>query len=161
MQHFLRRQNRPGILIAIIALVVAVSGTSYAVSRLPKNSVGSAQIKNGAVSTPKLASTAAARIAGLTYRKFVFTADAHTGGVAAITCPSGLTAIGGGLETPHTGQSFLLDSHPTATGWELAAANSGDSSESLTAYAICAKVEGATAKTARAASHVRFFRMTH
>jgi hypothetical protein len=43
--------------IAILALVcslLALAGASYAATQLPKNSVGNAQIKQGAVSPPKL-----------------------------------------------------------------------------------------------------------
>jgi hypothetical protein len=44
--------------VAVIALVVAMSGTSYAVAKLPRNSVGSAQIKRNAVTVKKIASNA-------------------------------------------------------------------------------------------------------
>ena len=46
----LRRQP-----IAILALVVALGGTSYAAVKLPRNSVGTKQIKNRAVTKAKLA----------------------------------------------------------------------------------------------------------
>ncbi len=44
----------PALVISIIALVVALGGTSYAAFRLPKNSVGAAQLKRGAVTGTKL-----------------------------------------------------------------------------------------------------------
>ena len=44
--------------IAFIALLVALGGTSYAVVRLPANSVGSKQIKRGAVKSSDLGSNA-------------------------------------------------------------------------------------------------------
>ncbi|MEH3052389.1 MAG: collagen-like protein [Patulibacter minatonensis] len=40
---------------ASLALFVALGGTSYAVTQLPKNSVGSTQLKKGAVTNAKLA----------------------------------------------------------------------------------------------------------
>ncbi len=40
--------------IGYVALFVAMGGTSYAVSSLPPNSVGTAQLKNGAVTAPKV-----------------------------------------------------------------------------------------------------------
>jgi hypothetical protein len=40
--------------VSIIALVVALGGTSYAAFSLPANSVGTKQLKNGAVSTNKI-----------------------------------------------------------------------------------------------------------
>src|SRR6476620_4280879 len=45
----------PALVISLIALFVALGGTSYAaITTLPKNSVGTAQIKNGAVTSAKL-----------------------------------------------------------------------------------------------------------
>jgi hypothetical protein len=41
-------------LIALIALFIALGGTSYAASRLPVNSVGSKQLRNGAVTAKKI-----------------------------------------------------------------------------------------------------------
>jgi hypothetical protein len=40
--------------IAYLALFVALGGTSYAAFSLPKNSVGTAQLRNGSVTPPKL-----------------------------------------------------------------------------------------------------------
>jgi hypothetical protein len=40
--------------VAVTALFVALGGTSYALSSLPKGSVGTKQIKNGAVTTKKI-----------------------------------------------------------------------------------------------------------
>jgi hypothetical protein len=50
------RPRRPGagLVISIIALIVALSGTSYAAFSLPKNSVATNQLRNGAVTTQKL-----------------------------------------------------------------------------------------------------------
>ena len=49
--RFLRRNT-----IALLALFVALSGTTFAAANfvLPKNSVGTAQIKNGAVTKKKI-----------------------------------------------------------------------------------------------------------
>jgi hypothetical protein len=47
---YLRRlRPSPSMAVAFLALVVALGGTSYAVTRLPANSVGSKQLKAGAV----------------------------------------------------------------------------------------------------------------
>ena len=48
------RRLSPATVIATIALVVALGGTTYAVTALPKNSVGNAQLKNGAVNSAKV-----------------------------------------------------------------------------------------------------------
>src|SRR5215213_6439022 len=39
---------------ATIAVFIALGGTSYAISKLPKNSVGTKQLKKNAVTTPKI-----------------------------------------------------------------------------------------------------------
>lgn len=48
----------PSMVVAIIALVIALGGTSYAVSRVPARSVGSLQLRNGAVTRAKIAKNA-------------------------------------------------------------------------------------------------------
>jgi hypothetical protein len=48
----------------VIALFVALGGTSFAAFKLPKNSVGTKQIKNGAVTLPKVSSTAVSVLKG-------------------------------------------------------------------------------------------------
>jgi hypothetical protein len=40
--------------VATLALFIALGGVSYAVTSLPKNSVGNDQLKNGAVTSPKV-----------------------------------------------------------------------------------------------------------
>jgi hypothetical protein len=54
MISFRPRRPSPAMVIALIALVVALGGTSYAAFNLPRGSVGTKQIKNGAVTTKKL-----------------------------------------------------------------------------------------------------------
>ncbi len=54
MSMFRLRRPSPALVVAVIALVVALGGTSYAAFSLPKNSVGEKQLKDGAVSNPKL-----------------------------------------------------------------------------------------------------------
>ena len=48
------RRLSPATVIATIALAVALGGTTYAVTTLPKNSVGNAQLKNAAVTSAKV-----------------------------------------------------------------------------------------------------------
>ena len=48
------KRPSPSLVISCLALFVALSGTSYAVSKLPKNSVGTAQLKNNAVTSAKV-----------------------------------------------------------------------------------------------------------
>jgi hypothetical protein len=48
----------PALVVAVLALLVAMSGTAYAATMLPKNSVGTAQLKKGAVTLTKISSSA-------------------------------------------------------------------------------------------------------
>ena len=50
-----RLRPSPAMIVAFIALFVAIGGSSYAVTRLPAKSVGSKQIRKGAVRTTHLA----------------------------------------------------------------------------------------------------------
>lgn len=44
----------PALVISLIALFVALGGTTYAATNLPKNSVGTEQLKKNAVTSPKI-----------------------------------------------------------------------------------------------------------
>src|SRR4051794_13539066 len=52
--------------LAVVALGVALGGTSYAITRLPRNSVGTRQIKNKAVTLNKIGTSARKSLRGQT-----------------------------------------------------------------------------------------------
>src|SRR5690349_11134488 len=54
MKRLLSRRPSPAMIVAVVALVVAMVGTGYAASLLPKNSVGTKQIKKNAVNGSKV-----------------------------------------------------------------------------------------------------------
>jgi hypothetical protein len=54
MRSFRIRPPSPALAVSFVALLVALSGTSYAAFSLPKNSVGTKQLKNNAVTTKKI-----------------------------------------------------------------------------------------------------------
>jgi hypothetical protein len=54
MRTFRLRAPSPALAVSLVALIVALGGTSYAAFRLPMNSVGTKQLRNGAVTTKKL-----------------------------------------------------------------------------------------------------------
>lgn len=58
------RRPSPGLVISLIALFVALGGTSYAISTLPRASVGTVQLKNGAVTAKKIAKRTRASLKG-------------------------------------------------------------------------------------------------
>src|SRR5437667_3517428 len=66
MRGLLRHRPSPAIVIACLALVAALSGTSYAAvaKLLPKNSVGSAQVINGSLQTIDLSKKARTALKG-------------------------------------------------------------------------------------------------
>jgi len=149
-----RHLPSPALVVAVIALVLAVGGTSYAVSALPKNSVGTKQLKSHAVTTPKLASSASARIAGLSYKKVTVSVPAGAAGAVSVNCDKGLVAIGGGMETPHTDSAYILDSHPMGGGWQIGVGNPTAVAQSVNFYGVCAKAAPGTPKTSAATASV-------
>jgi hypothetical protein len=54
MRTFRPRKPSPAFFISLLALMVALGGTAYAGFSIPKNSVGTKQLKNGAVTTKKI-----------------------------------------------------------------------------------------------------------
>jgi len=59
MRTLLGRRPSPAMIVACLALLVSLGGTSVAaVSQLARNSVGTPQLKNAAVTTPKIANGA-------------------------------------------------------------------------------------------------------
>lgn len=54
MRRLLDRRPSAPMVVALIALFVALGGTTYAAIRLPANSVGTKQLKNGAVTAQKV-----------------------------------------------------------------------------------------------------------
>ena len=51
----IRHRPSPAMVVACTALAIALSGTGYAALKLPRNSVGTKQLRNGSVSNKKLA----------------------------------------------------------------------------------------------------------
>jgi hypothetical protein len=58
MGRHLRLRPSPSMIVALIALCVALGGSAYAAWNLPANSIGTKQLKNGAVSGAKLRNNA-------------------------------------------------------------------------------------------------------
>jgi hypothetical protein len=58
MSRILRHRPSPAMVVACLALAVALTGTSYAASRLPANSVGTKQLKKNAVTSTKVKNNA-------------------------------------------------------------------------------------------------------
>ena len=54
MWRFVLRRPSPALVVAFVALLIALGGTSYAAFRLPRNSVGTKQLKHNAVTASKI-----------------------------------------------------------------------------------------------------------
>jgi len=64
MRQLLSRKPSPAMVVACVALVVALGGTGYAAFRLPTGSVGTKQLRNGAVTKVKIAPATIKALAG-------------------------------------------------------------------------------------------------
>ena len=90
---FLRKRLTFSNVIALLALFIALGGTSYAVTALPKNSVGTQQIKKDAVTGAKVknGSLSSADFAAGTLLK----GDTGASGATGATGPQGATGAAG------------------------------------------------------------------
>jgi hypothetical protein len=121
-------------LIAVIALVLALTGTAVAAKKLLNLSVLTDGAKNKTVGVGKL-----------TYVNTTTNATQPNQRVAPATCPTGFNVIGGGIKVSNPGNttSFVVDSYPTTTGW---AGNVffTNANQTATTTAICAKSRAIT-----------------
>ena len=92
--------------IGLLALFVALGGTSYAAVKLPRNSVGTAQIKNRAVTQTKLSTATVKALKGAKGDK----------GVTGATGAAGAKGDPGAPATLSAGVSGLSVSSGPATG---------------------------------------------
>lgn len=114
------RRPSAALIVSIVALAVALGGTSYAAFNLPKNSVGTKQLRNGAVSTTKLKNGAVTKakldVTGVTVPDAVF---ANSAGSA--TSASSATTATNAANLGGSPAAAFRDHCPSAT--TLAAAN--------------------------------------
>ena len=76
------RKPSPALIIAVIALFVALGGTSYAATVLPAKSVGTIQLKNGAVTNAKIKAHA---VSNKSFSATTATSVAEAGGTVSVT----------------------------------------------------------------------------
>jgi hypothetical protein len=137
----------------MLALFVALSGSAYATTIAPKNSVRSKSIRDGAVHSRDI------RNHSVTSRKlhpFVTRTTSFPGSPRTVQCRSGEQAVGGGAFAEGEAGSavYLSASYPVdrfggaaygaahATGWHVDEDNrgleQGAAATGATAYVICA-----------------------
>ena len=96
MKNYLRSILSPPMAVALLALVVALGGTSYAAAALARNSVGSPQLKAGAVKTVDLGNNA------------VTSAKVKNGTLGAADLAPSVTAVQPVLQSGQTMRGFFL-----------------------------------------------------
>src|SRR5947199_7704179 len=93
-------------IVALVALLLALAGTGYAAFRLPDNSVGSKQLKTGAVTTKKLHNRAVTgaklNLNGVTVPNAAHAKSADSAPLST-TLPRGRTLTGEWSAEGHTG----------------------------------------------------------
>ena len=157
-------------IVACLALIVALGGVSYAAGVLPKNSVGTSQLKKNAVTGAKVkngtlvaADFKAGQLAasvqgpkgdrgapgapgtpGISGYQFVTGADvsvpAGQYGVAYVDCPPGKKVLGGGGGSEGSAPIVLLGPYVNHQ-WAVAVRNDQASALNINAWAYCADVD--------------------
>jgi hypothetical protein len=162
LQRLSRHTPSPAMVVACLALMVALGGTSYAAIRLPANSVGTKQLKKGAVTGVKVKSNTltgahinestlgevpsagTAPASRLDYQSAVVAIPAGATIRGTLNCPTGLNATGGGASIADPNIGDILDTHPVGkTGWE-ATGYAAYVAQSMTVYVICAQAASTT-----------------
>ena len=156
MSKMFRRTPSAPLVISIIALVLAASGSAMAASKLVS---GNSLIKKGSLSGNRLQShsltgtqinlgklgtvpkAGSASISKLTYVTVNSNAPSGVVGPSTATCPAGTFVIGGGGQVSdfEEGQAIVGDSYPNGTaGWTVDFLNASSSAVPVTTTAICA-----------------------
>ena len=98
MHMLIKRRPSPSMVVACLALLVALTGTSFAaVQALAPNSVGATQLKTGAVTNPKLKNNAVngAKVANGSLTASDFKANSLPKGPTGATGPAGPAGAAG------------------------------------------------------------------
>jgi hypothetical protein len=139
MKKVISRRPTAAMIVAVIALVLALTGGAFAAGK-----IGLGKLTNGAKN----------KTVGVGKLTYVNTTTTIPGGGSptginipvSATCPSGLKVIGGGIKVPESVRAlnnddiYIADSHPTTTGWAGRVDNYASSAFPATATttAICA-----------------------
>jgi hypothetical protein len=119
MARFRAQAQSPAVWIALLALFVALGGTGYAAVKIAKNSIGTKQLKRGAVKTSDLAanSVTGSKVKRGSLASSDFKASSlprgpkgERGAAGASGSPAFGAVIGRGDGVPATGTSFLAPS---------------------------------------------------
>jgi hypothetical protein len=117
------KKSGPAMVVAVIALVLALTGTSYAVAKLGKDTVGAKQLKTVTTRT----ATAALNANG-TYAE------------ATATCEPKEQVLGGGVSVDNQNVNeftAVLEDGPEGNGWHARMQNGGVNNLTMTVTALC------------------------
>jgi hypothetical protein len=123
MSRIRKRLPSPAMIVAIVALMAASAGTSFA-----------------AIGLSGLSKSAKDKTVGVGKLTYVGASTEGTGNAIQVEakCPKGLHLIGGGVHTSDPARSEVEESHPaTQDTWEAVVRATG--TETIEAVAICAK----------------------
>jgi hypothetical protein len=143
---------------ATIAVFLVLGGGAYAATSLPKNSVGSKQLKNGSITPAKLNAAAKAALKGATgaqgpagpqgapgATKVTVRSGPFIKGFSVASCQAGEVATGGGgIVDPSEPEAWIWNTTPVQvngqvpTAWEAEAESKSGAATFVQAYVICA-----------------------
>jgi hypothetical protein len=147
MQHEVRMTRRrlpsPAIVIALLALFIALSGTAVAAGVVPlaKRALVADNAKklNGVTLKGVVGGIAAAAPALVNVQTQSWSLNGGGANDFSLACPSGAKAIAGGFDAT-SGTALALDTRPSSdqTAWKIFLGNASDSAgASGTLYAVC------------------------
>ena len=155
--------------VAYLALFIALGGVSYAAATLPRGSVGTAQIRKGAVTKSKLAAkvrdglrgpvgptgpkgdtgptgpkgdigpAGPAGLSNLTTVRVFVSVPPSQYGGEPAVCPAGSSVVGGGFNSANR-LLTATTSRPINNAWDARAYNTSAGALTLETYAVCATV---------------------
>ena len=102
MKRFVPRLSYANV-VATLALFLAIGGVGYAATRLPKNSVGTRQIRNGAVTGAKIKLSSLGTVPSASHADTASTATTATTATTAATAANAQT-LGGASAAQITAQ---------------------------------------------------------
>jgi hypothetical protein len=125
--------------VAMLALLVALSGTAVAAGIVPKAKVALNALKLQGKTATQVAALTPSPSSSVTVKTASWALAANQGIDFSVACDSGQKAIGGGYDNPN-GFALAVDTRPSSDGasWRLFLANASSSAgASGTLYAIC------------------------
>jgi hypothetical protein len=128
MTKVLRKRPRPGTIIAVLALVLAMTGSALAAG------IGLGALSDGAKNKT-------VGVGKLTYVNTTTNIPFATTTQVTANCPGGLSVIGGGVKwgTPVAPNTVVTESGPSTTGWSARVYSEKPGGNTATTTAICAK----------------------